>query len=428
MTHLAAASIHSYTPDGFVRARQLCDDALALPGTPTTQARAYLGRVWHAFYADDEAAVEAGLVAVMELLLAHDDVRLAQHVLPSLNLVLFPALRQRARLPRFVDTVHRRYAEGYGRLQVQVWALLAGLHVLEGRLLEAQMAATHAAQLMEDTGELVYVGFANNLILAMLALARGDVRVSEEVFARCYSAGDAAGGDQDNSVFYVLYLALARSNAGNTSGVEHLAQLVRRGTRPEMLPAHATTIGQVAALAALARGDAAAAVHHLRPVAAQQPSLLERGLAPDARLLLGYAYWRLRQPAEAQAVVTPVLALAHDRGWPSLLLRHGRLLTPLLEWAMRRNIYPITTKRALDMLESYGRPAPVGVPDSQETISVREMEVLRMIGAGASNQEIADALTISVWTVKSHVTSLLAKLGATSRMQAAAQARELRLL
>ena len=85
-------------------------------------------------------------------------------------------------------------------------------------------------------------------------------------------------------------------------------------------------------------------------------------------------------------------------------------------------------RQALDALESYGPPASVRVPDSNEVISPRELDVLRLLAEGASNQLIAERLSISIWTVKSHVTSLLTKLGVASRTQAAARARELRIL
>ena len=52
-------------------------------------------------------------------------------------------------------------------------------------------------------------------------------------------------------------------------------------------------------------------------------------------------------------------------------------------------------------------------------LTARETQVLRQITMGLSNQEIADALKISVETVKEHVQNLLRKLSVNDRTQAA---------
>jgi DNA-binding NarL/FixJ family response regulator len=61
-------------------------------------------------------------------------------------------------------------------------------------------------------------------------------------------------------------------------------------------------------------------------------------------------------------------------------------------------------------------------PDS--TLTHREIEVLRALASGMSNQEIADHLYITENTVKYHVHSILGKLNLTDRREAAAYARQ----
>jgi ATP/maltotriose-dependent transcriptional regulator MalT len=58
-------------------------------------------------------------------------------------------------------------------------------------------------------------------------------------------------------------------------------------------------------------------------------------------------------------------------------------------------------------------------------LTQREWEVLRFIGQNMSNQEIAEALTIELGTVKNHVHNLLRKLDVCSRKQAAQLARQI---
>ena len=55
---------------------------------------------------------------------------------------------------------------------------------------------------------------------------------------------------------------------------------------------------------------------------------------------------------------------------------------------------------------------------ADQILTPREIEVLRMIAAGLGNKEIASELTISEHTVKFHISSIFAKLGASSRTEA----------
>lgn len=76
-----------------------------------------------------------------------------------------------------------------------------------------------------------------------------------------------------------------------------------------------------------------------------------------------------------------------------------------------------------------GPLAPAYFPSSlYEPLSERELEVLRLIAAGRSNAQVAQALVIALSTVKTHTNTIFSKLGVTSRTQAVARARELHLL
>jgi len=61
-------------------------------------------------------------------------------------------------------------------------------------------------------------------------------------------------------------------------------------------------------------------------------------------------------------------------------------------------------------------------------LTPRQLEVLRLVTQGLRNSEIADHLTISEQTVKTHVAHLLEKLGVGSRLQAARYAISRRLV
>ena len=78
------------------------------------------------------------------------------------------------------------------------------------------------------------------------------------------------------------------------------------------------------------------------------------------------------------------------------------------------------TLRLMEELARTKEPSRTGDP----TLTRREMEVLREIASGVSNQEIADHLFISENTVKYHVHSILEKLNLSDRRDAAIYARE----
>jgi DNA-binding NarL/FixJ family response regulator len=78
-------------------------------------------------------------------------------------------------------------------------------------------------------------------------------------------------------------------------------------------------------------------------------------------------------------------------------------------------IAPGVTRRLIAQFTSPSRPDPK--PRELTGITDREREVLKLVGLGMSNAEIAAALYITVGTAKTHVARLLAKLSARDRVQ-----------
>ena len=62
-----------------------------------------------------------------------------------------------------------------------------------------------------------------------------------------------------------------------------------------------------------------------------------------------------------------------------------------------------------------------GYPDPYEHLSPREQEVLELIAAGRTNQQIANALGLSFATAKGYIADILHKTGAESRTEAACE-------
>ena len=86
---------------------------------------------------------------------------------------------------------------------------------------------------------------------------------------------------------------------------------------------------------------------------------------------------------------------------------------------------PISGRMAARLMEEFAarseRPREADT-DPLGELTAREREVLRLVAAGASNREIATALTLSENTVKNHIRNILEKLHLDNRVQAAAYA------
>ena len=81
----------------------------------------------------------------------------------------------------------------------------------------------------------------------------------------------------------------------------------------------------------------------------------------------------------------------------------------------------MTRAMASRLLKSVAKQS-ANVERGKETLSEREIDVLRLVAQGASNPQIADELCISINTVKSHLKNILSKLQLDNRTQAATYA------
>ena len=107
-----------------------------------------------------------------------------------------------------------------------------------------------------------------------------------------------------------------------------------------------------------------------------------------------------------------------------IFLDEDEPMTKLLCRAVAQDIlatHALSLLRALD--ETTTAPHPLIEP-----LSERELQVLRHVAAGNSNQEIAQELVLAESTVKKHIHNIYGKLCVRSRTQAIAHARELGLL
>jgi len=91
-------------------------------------------------------------------------------------------------------------------------------------------------------------------------------------------------------------------------------------------------------------------------------------------------------------------------------------------------IEPSVARKVVAEFARLAAPTSTATDKLIDPLSEREIDILKLISAGLTNKEIAAKLYLAEGTVKNYVTSILQKIGARDRTQAAIRARELRLL
>jgi LuxR family maltose regulon positive regulatory protein len=151
------------------------------------------------------------------------------------------------------------------------------------------------------------------------------------------------------------------------------------------------------------------------------------GKVIEILVLQALAYQAQNWLEDALKTLERALALAAPEGYVRVFLDEGQPMARLLYQARSKRIAPEYTGRLLAQFPTT-EPIPRHQIEMVDPLSKREMEVLQHVAGGNSNAEIAQALYITVGTVKNHVKNIYSKLNVHSRTQAIARARELGLI
>jgi LuxR family maltose regulon positive regulatory protein len=272
----------------------------------------------------------------------------------------------------------------------------------------------HLARQLENTERLV----ACEVFLARLKLAQGD------------AAGAAAiGAEAGQSARQHTFVYRRPEDAA-----AHALMLLRQGklsAAAQLAERHDLPLSQ--ARVHLAQGDSSAALavlsRRLRQVEA-------RGWA-DERLqglvLQGLALQAHGEQDQAVQRLLDVLSLAEPAGFIRLFVDEGLPMAHLLSEAAAQGRMPDYLGKLLAACEAEAqqRADTSSRPPAQTLLaplSPREVEVLRLMAAGLSNQEMSERLFLALDTVKGHNRNIFGKLQVQRRTEAVARARELGLL
>ncbi|WP_167618070.1 LuxR C-terminal-related transcriptional regulator [Maribellus sediminis] len=155
----------------------------------------------------------------------------------------------------------------------------------------------------------------------------------------------------------------------------------------------------------------------------------------EVSLLKVKAHILLGEKTKASDELAKAVTFANPDEFIRLFINEGKDIYAILK-ELKQTI-SITSTGLLDsismdflnkLLEAFKKETIFNNSAVEDVLSNRELETLKLIAEGLSNQEIADALFLSIHTIKSHVKSILLKLDVDKRSKAVVKAKELNII
>ncbi|MGZ4227873.1 MAG: helix-turn-helix transcriptional regulator [Solirubrobacteraceae bacterium] len=283
----------------------------------------------------------------------------------------------------------------------------AEMHILAGRRREAEQELRDARAALGATGVPQYA-YPFATAEAQIALLGSDPDRASQIVQRVLETN--VSEDANRYVWPVMWLG-ARIEADRGAGVSHA---VERGTALHELAVTLNT-----RVASDNGYKALAAAEYARLIGGDTVAAWRDAVAATSEMNEPHprAYALLRHAeALAQAGAAPA-ATAEVREGLELARRMGA--APLVELAN-----DVIRRGRLSGVDDAATAAQAGTASELDDLGLttRELEVLRLVAEGRSNGEIAEQLFISRKTASVHGSNILAKLGVTTRVQAAAVA------
>jgi LuxR family transcriptional regulator, maltose regulon positive regulatory protein len=171
--------------------------------------------------------------------------------------------------------------------------------------------------------------------------------------------------------------------------------------------------------------EALALLEHAIPDVNKTPSVEVVRLG----VIQALAFFLKRNEPLALSVLKQTLELAEPENRIATFVREGPAMEKLLKLAQTKCNMPQFILRLLAVFEAKRKPRPApAIEPLIETLSKRELEVLKYLNGPHSTPEIAEQLVVSSNTVRTHIKNIYGKLGVHGRSGAVRRAKELGLL
>jgi len=413
----------------FERSLELFNRALERPLSVHSRIQSLMGRAgvmliraeWSQALADFEAAERLAVSSADPKLLRLPLVRLSP---------IYAFLPGGMRRMEYVCHLARELiGDEVSPLRVTVEEYTALLHLWQGRPAEAVQAGELALSLQERLGgAFPFVGMDAAAIMLDAYVVLGDYAAAERCIEPMLRRIEQSPLAETMMAGFLFEAGRVYWLQGRLEEARQVYARMCAIENPREWPMAATFRARMEGMLALSEGRYADAERLFRLAIAVEDKERISLLWGGARIMLAYSHLLRGHHDKALASVEPLLAESKQRGLPCMIVSNGSVAVPVLRLAVERGVYASFASRLLDILGAGVEPRPVRVPETGETLTSREVEVLRLLAAGASNRSIAEKLVISEGTVKSHVHHILRKLDVASRSQAAARARRLRIV
>ncbi|MBI3760447.1 MAG: hypothetical protein HY260_01105 [Chloroflexi bacterium] len=431
LTNLA---IGAFLQADFGRCGELIRRALPLPLSRFDLAQLLMLRAWLRLFDSDwtqaNADFEAALTVAEEAPEPEALIVLTFHLKPD-----FAALPGGLeRIERFCQRAAPLAGDQPSPLRLSLDELAVFVHFWRGRPDEAIRLGENVLALIEQTGSTPLVGLTAAIFGGIAHAARGDYAAADRLFDSLLRQTDQSELTRTLRKATPLYpIGRARWQQGRLEEARQVyAEMLAASTNasaenPRESPEAPVLRETMRGLLEWAERRYLDAERTLRRAVSLEQNVPLAALFGSARLMLASLYLERNRPDEALAELAPVLAECERQGTPGLIFKEGATVVPLLRLAVERRAHPAFAAHVLDRLGAPIEAGPVRIPETGETLTPREVEILRLVAAGDSNRAIAGKLVISRPTVNTHVANILRKLNVASRTQAAARARELRI-
>jgi LuxR family maltose regulon positive regulatory protein len=277
--------------------------------------------------------------------------------------------------------------------------------------------------------------------MAWLKQAQGDPAAALEELDALHQVAQESDSAPGRALAAACHAAIAMAQ-GNLASAEHWTRQMAEGIDPAVAGLQyglAQARLQVAQGKQAQAGETLAGLYEAVSRAGLVSSMIEvRALQAMAATTPANAFHYLEE-ALKQAQPEGFIRTFVDKGEPmGLLIADYRLQIEERARPASEESPDRMSAYTAQLLAAFSKPTKALAPQPTiknqpseillEPLSERELEILRLLAIGLSNQAIAERLVISVGTAKSHVHHILEKMGSDSRMQAVARARELGLV